>query len=86
MNVVARQFGIPLKTEMTPRGFFTAGDLYRMLMDCYTYTYLNFESEFGFALRERASRFSRILGSFIQLRIATTNPSVGVSDWPKRKA
>lgn len=40
MQVVAKSFGIPLKTSATPRGFFTAGDMWRMLVDCYTYTYL----------------------------------------------
>ncbi|KAL8280760.1 hypothetical protein RQP46_006764 [Phenoliferia psychrophenolica] len=66
----ADTFGIPLKTEHNPHGLLTPQELYSILAVFFTYVFMNFNPEPGFALRKAAVSHAKVISSIIQVRLA----------------
>ncbi|SCV69876.1 BQ2448_1270 [Microbotryum intermedium] len=76
VELVCHQFGIPLKTEQTKRGAFTPEELYLLLVDAYSYVFLNYDPADGFSLREDAHR------ALLFLRYIVNRRMIGVANTP----
>ncbi|KAK4057316.1 hypothetical protein OIO90_001813 [Microbotryomycetes sp. JL221] len=70
---VANQFGIPLKSAVTPHAVMTPSELYGLLCLFFVRVFMNFSAEPGFKIREMAEENAKLMQTLIGLRLSQTS-------------
>ncbi|KAM0789376.1 hypothetical protein ACM66B_000206 [Microbotryomycetes sp. NB124-2] len=70
---VANQFGIPLKSDLTPHAVLTPSELYGILCLFFVRVFMNFSPEAGFKIREMAEENAKLVQTLIGLRLRQTS-------------